>query len=90
MFLKPGLGRLLTGKSVPKVLRLVREGFGNGDNLWVELGGVQRLHEASARGEMGHLHQWLLGFHFRTSTFTRTVTVNPSRAGEAGAEPPSS
>jgi hypothetical protein len=73
MFLKPGLGRLLTGKSVPKVLCLVREGFGNGDNLWVELGWVQCLHEASVRGEMGHLHPWLLGVHFRTSTYARTV-----------------
>lgn len=55
MFLKPGLGRLLTGKSVPKVLCLVQEGFGNGDNLWVELGRVQHLHEAFAGGEMGQL-----------------------------------
>lgn len=39
MFLKPGLGRFLTGKSVPKVFFCtVHEGFGNGGNLWVELG----------------------------------------------------
>lgn len=34
MFLKPGLGRFLTGKSVPKVVL-----HGNGDNLCVELAG---------------------------------------------------
>lgn len=27
----------------------------------MELGWVQRLHEAFARGEIGRLHQWLLG-----------------------------
>ena len=34
MFLQPGLGRFLTGKSVPKVVL-----HGNGDNLCMELAG---------------------------------------------------
>lgn len=69
---------------MPKALCLVHEGFGNGDNLWVELGWVQRPHEAFAGGEMGRLHQWLLGVHFRTSTHgLRGGQQSPSRGGEA-------
>lgn len=48
---------------------MVHEGFGTGDNLWVELDWVQGRHEALAggTGEMGILYQGPLGIHVSVS-----------------------
>lgn len=62
-----------------------------GDNLWVELGWVRRLHEAFAGGEMGRPISGCWGF---TLELVRKDCREASKAhperGEAGSEPPSS
>lgn len=86
MFLKPGLGRFLTGESVPKVVL-----HGNGDNLWVEWVGSRARRNPLLEGP-GRWGASITGcWGFTSALVCRVVggQQSPSRGTETGtASPP--